>query len=106
MIETEGTTQTDRILTRREKIVLDQLLRGLTLEQVARELFVSRNTVKTQTRSIYRKLGVSTRAELRASTAGTAGTAGSAGAAHGSQHQNQHQRAVEDARPVTVTVEA
>lgn len=35
----------------------------MTLEELARELFVSRNTIKTQVRSVYRKLGISTRRE-------------------------------------------
>lgn len=50
-------------LSVRERIVLVELGRYLTLEEVARHLFVSRNTVKSQVRSIYRKIGVSTRAE-------------------------------------------
>ncbi|MGN8244318.1 LuxR C-terminal-related transcriptional regulator [Cellulomonas soli] len=51
------------LLSRREVVVLSHLDRYETLEQIATELFVTRNTVKTQVRSIYRKLGVSTRAE-------------------------------------------
>jgi LuxR family transcriptional regulator of spore coat protein len=35
----------------------------VTLEQIASRLFVTRNTVKSQVRSVYRKLGVSTRAD-------------------------------------------
>ena len=35
----------------------------LTFREIADDLFVSANTVKTQARSIYRKLGVSSRAE-------------------------------------------
>ena len=35
----------------------------LSFREIAEELFVSANTVKTQARSIYRKLGVSSRAE-------------------------------------------
>jgi LuxR family maltose regulon positive regulatory protein len=35
----------------------------LTFREIAADLFVSANTVKTQARSIYRKLGVSSRAE-------------------------------------------
>lgn len=50
-------------LSRRETEVLGALARGLSLEQVARELFVSRNTVKTQTSALYRKLQVSDRHE-------------------------------------------
>lgn len=39
-----------------------RLLRGsLSLRQIAAELFLSINTIKTHTQSIYRKLGVSTR---------------------------------------------
>jgi LuxR family maltose regulon positive regulatory protein len=48
-------------LTEREEAVL-RLLRGpLSLRGIGRELYVSRNTIKTHTRAIYRKLGVSTR---------------------------------------------
>lgn len=50
-------------LTHREMVVLSHLTDDRTLEDVARTLFVSRNTVKTQVRSLYRKLGISTRAE-------------------------------------------
>lgn len=39
-----------------------RLLRGtLSLRDIARELYVSLNTVKTHTQAIYRKLGVSDR---------------------------------------------
>ncbi|ROS73309.1 helix-turn-helix transcriptional regulator [Cellulomonas sp. PhB143] len=50
-------------LTRREKVVLSHLSEDVTLEQIATTLFVTRNTVKSQVRSLYRKIGVSTRAE-------------------------------------------
>ena len=50
-------------LTRREKVVLAKLDEHTTLEELAAELFVSRNPVKSQVRSVYRKIGVSTRAE-------------------------------------------
>ena len=50
-------------LTRRERVILANLSEDATLEQIARRLYVTRNTVKTQVRSVYRKLGVSTRAE-------------------------------------------
>ena len=50
-------------LTRRESNVLRLLASDLSLREIAAELFVSYNTVKSQTRAIYRKLGVSTRAE-------------------------------------------
>lgn len=47
----------------RELAVLEALARGLSLEQIGRELFVSRNTVKTQVASLYRKLQVGDRTE-------------------------------------------
>ena len=53
-------------LTGRELVVLTHLADGVTLEQIARELWVSRNTVKSQVRSLYRKIGVSNRVEALA----------------------------------------
>jgi len=53
-------------LTTRERVVLAELAEDVTLEDIARKLFVSRNTVKTQVRSIYRKIGASTRADAAA----------------------------------------
>jgi len=50
-------------LTRRERVILSNLDEDVTLEQIATKLFVTRNTVKSQVRSVYRKLGVSSRAE-------------------------------------------
>ncbi|MEV7973963.1 helix-turn-helix transcriptional regulator [Cellulomonas sp. NPDC089187] len=50
-------------LSVRERVVLAELSEAITLEDIGRRLFVSRNTVKTQVRSIYRKIGVSSRAE-------------------------------------------
>ncbi|WP_163543238.1 LuxR C-terminal-related transcriptional regulator [Occultella kanbiaonis] len=54
-------------LSRREHVVLSALLATASREHIAAGLSVSANTVKSQLRSIYRKLGVTTRAEaLRA----------------------------------------
>lgn len=50
-------------LTARETVVLQRLQTGHPLEEIARTLHVSLNTIKTQVRSIYRKLGVTTRSE-------------------------------------------
>lgn len=50
-------------LTRRELVVLEHLSEDVTLEEIASTLFVTRNTVKSQVRSLYRKIGVSTRAD-------------------------------------------
>jgi LuxR family transcriptional regulator, transcriptional regulator of spore coat protein len=50
-------------LTRRERVILSNLDEDTTLDEIAARLWVSRNTVKSQVRSVYRKLGVSTRAD-------------------------------------------
>ena len=50
-------------LTRRERVILSNLDEVTTLDEIATRLFVTRNTVKSQVRSVYRKLGVSTRAD-------------------------------------------
>ncbi|WP_082573761.1 LuxR C-terminal-related transcriptional regulator [Cellulomonas sp. Root137] len=48
-------------LTRRERVILAHLALPLTLSEIAAALFVTRNTVKSQVRSIYLKLGVADR---------------------------------------------
>jgi len=48
-------------LTGREKAVLRLFQGSLTLREIALELHLSHNTIKTHARAIYRKLGVSTR---------------------------------------------
>ncbi len=50
-------------LTERELAVLRSLTGNGTLREIAAELYVSHNTVKTQIRAVYRKLGVATRDE-------------------------------------------
>jgi LuxR family maltose regulon positive regulatory protein len=52
-------------LTERERAVLRLLRSRLTVTQIAQELWLSPNTVKTHARSIYRKLGISSREQLR-----------------------------------------
>ncbi|MEN2738501.1 LuxR C-terminal-related transcriptional regulator [Microbacterium sp. X-17] len=51
------------VLSERELVVLAALMRQGSPAKIASELVVSVNTVKTQLRSIYRKLGVSSRDE-------------------------------------------
>lgn len=51
------------VLSERESVVLGLLGEPLSVPGIASELHVSVNTVKTQVRSVYRKLGVSTRRE-------------------------------------------
>jgi LuxR family maltose regulon positive regulatory protein len=48
-------------LTAREQAVLRLLPSGLSATEIGRELGISRDTVKTHTKSIYRKLGASSR---------------------------------------------
>ena len=43
--------------------MLGNLTEELTLMEIATLLWVSHNTIKSQVRSVYRKIGVSTRAE-------------------------------------------
>jgi LuxR family maltose regulon positive regulatory protein len=50
-------------LTERETAVLRLLQSSLSLGEIARELFISPNTVKTHAKAVYRKLGVSSRNE-------------------------------------------
>jgi LuxR family maltose regulon positive regulatory protein len=59
----ERSRQANGELTERELVVLRALTGPLSERDIARELYLSRNTVHTHTRSIYRKLGVSSRAE-------------------------------------------
>jgi LuxR family maltose regulon positive regulatory protein len=49
-------------LTDRERLVLHHLGMAAPLREVARRLVISPNTLRTQTRAIYRKLGVGSRA--------------------------------------------
>jgi ATP/maltotriose-dependent transcriptional regulator MalT len=48
-------------LTAREEVVLWFLAGTLSLREIGQEMYVSLNTVKSHTRAIYRKLGVSNR---------------------------------------------
>lgn len=53
--------QSTEQLTEQEKIVLDLLAEGLSYKEIAAKRFVSEHTVRTQVRSIYRKLQVHNR---------------------------------------------
>jgi DNA-binding NarL/FixJ family response regulator len=52
------------LLTPREADVLELLQEGLSNKQIAQELSIGIETVRTHTRNIYAKLGVSTRRDL------------------------------------------
>jgi LuxR family maltose regulon positive regulatory protein len=49
------------VLTAREQAVLGLLTSGLSAREIGDELGVSRNTIKTHTKSLYRKLGATGR---------------------------------------------
>jgi len=51
-----------RRLTRRESDIYRLIYQGLTNQQIADELFISRETVRWHVRSLYSKIGVSSRA--------------------------------------------
>ncbi|QIZ39802.1 response regulator transcription factor [Saccharopolyspora sp. ASAGF58] len=48
-------------LTKREREVLDQLVRGRSNREIARSLGISERTVKNHLRNIFTKLGVGDR---------------------------------------------
>jgi len=67
---TSGSHRPVQTLSGRERLVLAQVKRGLTVAAIAAELYISPNTVKTHLRRLYSKLGVSTREEaIRAARA-------------------------------------
>ena len=59
----DTTTRGRQQLTDRELVVLRFLSSHLTLPELASELYVSRNTIKTQVAAVYRKLGATSRSE-------------------------------------------
>jgi len=68
------------LLPERQLLVLQLIVDGLSGPEIARRLYVSHNTVKSQIREIYRRLGTHTRAEtlLRAKQLGLVSSAQSA----------------------------
>lgn len=59
----EGLSRVDRLLTRREREVLELLTTGATNSMLADQLVISEATVKSHLKRIYRKLHVASRAE-------------------------------------------
>lgn len=51
-------------LTDQQRRLADLLTRGLTLEEAAEMLFISRNTAKSHLKVVYERLGVHNRAQL------------------------------------------
>ncbi len=58
-----ATTGSSFGLSEREATISTMLCSHMTLREISRQLFISINTTKSHTRSIYRKLGVSSRSE-------------------------------------------
>ena len=56
-------------LSAREREVTEQLLHGLTTEEIAAKLYISRHTVRDHTKAIFGKFGVRSRPELTAKLA-------------------------------------
>ena len=63
-------------LSSREREVTEQLLHGLTTEEIAAKLYISRHTVRDHTKAIFGKFGVRSRPELTAKLATERPTAG------------------------------
>jgi DNA-binding NarL/FixJ family response regulator len=57
-------------LTEREKEILDKLIQGLSYKQIAGECSISKETLNTHMKNIYRKLDVHSRAEVAARFSG------------------------------------
>jgi DNA-binding CsgD family transcriptional regulator len=60
-VAASDTEAASSLLTPRELAVLRQLAERLTYAEIAEELFISQNTVKTHAKSVYMKLGASGR---------------------------------------------
>ncbi|WAH39312.1 response regulator transcription factor [Alicyclobacillus dauci] len=53
------------MLSTRERQILDLVRAGRTNGEIARELFISENTVKSHLSRLFKKLGVNRRRDLR-----------------------------------------
>ena len=63
-VEAEFRSRATRVLSPRERAVAELLVRGKTIKAVAAELRVSPSTVNTLCERLYRKLGITKRAQL------------------------------------------
>jgi DNA-binding CsgD family transcriptional regulator len=64
-LPTSALPRAETMLTAAEQRVAEQIAKGSTNREAAAELFLSVRTVETHVASIYRKLGVRTRSDLR-----------------------------------------
>jgi DNA-binding CsgD family transcriptional regulator len=56
----------DYDITKREKEIIDLLLKGLSYKEIAASLFISVDTLNSHIRKIYSKLNVHSRSEIAA----------------------------------------
>ena len=63
---TVDTPRTPYLPSSRELEILRYLATGLSNREIAAELYISLNTMKTHVRSLYRRLGVSSRSQALA----------------------------------------
>ena len=56
----------DYNITEREKVILNKLIQGLGYKQIAHECFISKETLNSHIKNIYRKLDVHSRGEVAA----------------------------------------
>ncbi|WP_081457700.1 response regulator transcription factor [Alkalihalophilus pseudofirmus] len=52
------------LLTEREREIVDLLVQGLRNNEIAKQLYISENTVKKHLQNLYRKFDTSSRTEL------------------------------------------
>src|SRR5215203_5711786 len=56
----------DYNITEKEKVILNKLMQGLGYKQIAHECFISKETLNSHIKNIYRKLDVHSRGEVAA----------------------------------------
>jgi DNA-binding NarL/FixJ family response regulator len=56
----------DYNITEKEKVILNKLIQGLGYKQIAHECFISKETLNSHIKNIYRKLDVHSRGEVAA----------------------------------------
>lgn len=61
---TAATLASDNLLTRRQRDTADRALQGMTTDQIAASLAISRNTVKKHLHEVFDRLSVSNRVQL------------------------------------------
>jgi PAS domain S-box-containing protein len=60
-----ATLEPTESLTEREQEILEEVLRGLRVATIASKLYLSEHTVRNHVKSLHRKLGMSSTAEIR-----------------------------------------